>query len=48
MGVLKAAITAMAILVLVTTALAFIRTDKWWMRLCDFPRLQIAHVGLIL
>ena len=47
MGVLKATITALAGLVLVTTALAFIRTDEWWVRLCDFPRLQIAYVGLI-
>jgi endonuclease/exonuclease/phosphatase (EEP) superfamily protein YafD len=48
MGVLKATITALAVLVLVTTALAFIRTDEWWVRLCDFPRLQITYAGLIL
>jgi endonuclease/exonuclease/phosphatase (EEP) superfamily protein YafD len=48
MGVLKATITALALLVLVTTALAFIRTDEWWVRVCDFPRLQITSVGLIL
>jgi endonuclease/exonuclease/phosphatase (EEP) superfamily protein YafD len=48
MGVLKVTITALAVLVLASTALAFIRTDAWWVRLCDFPRLQIAYAGLIL
>jgi endonuclease/exonuclease/phosphatase (EEP) superfamily protein YafD len=48
MRVLKATITALAVLVLVTTAVAFIRTDEWWVRVFDFPQLQIAYVGLIL
>jgi endonuclease/exonuclease/phosphatase (EEP) superfamily protein YafD len=48
MGVLKVTIAALAVLVVVTTALAFIRTDEWWVRINDFPRLQIAYAGLIL
>jgi endonuclease/exonuclease/phosphatase (EEP) superfamily protein YafD len=32
--------------VVLATALPFIRTGRWWVRVCDFPRLQLAAVGL--
>ena len=35
-----------AALVLLTTVLPLIRTGYWWVRLCDFPRLQIACAGV--
>ncbi|HNR14273.1 MAG TPA: endonuclease/exonuclease/phosphatase family protein [Thermodesulfobacteriota bacterium] len=31
--------------VCVATALPFIRTDEWWVRIFDFPRLQIFVIG---
>ena len=33
--------------IVVTTALPFIRKGYWWVRIWDFPRLQIAAVGLL-
>jgi endonuclease/exonuclease/phosphatase (EEP) superfamily protein YafD len=47
-GVLRFLISALAALVLVGTALPFIKTDEWWVRVFDFPRLQMAALGLIL
>ncbi len=35
----------LAVVVVATTVLPFIRTDEWWVRVCDFPRLQIAVTG---
>jgi endonuclease/exonuclease/phosphatase (EEP) superfamily protein YafD len=48
MAVLKGTIFALTVLVLAGTALPFLRTDEWWVRVFDFPRLQIACLGLIL
>ena len=33
-------------LVVITTLLPMWRTPHWWVRLCDFPRFQIAVVGI--
>jgi hypothetical protein len=33
-------------LVIATTALPFFPTDVWWVRIFDFPRVQIAVVGI--
>jgi endonuclease/exonuclease/phosphatase (EEP) superfamily protein YafD len=35
----------LAVAVVATTVLPFIPTDEWWVRVCDFPRLQIAVTG---
>ena len=47
-GLLKVVLRLLAVSVVAVTLLAFIRTDEWWVRVCDFPRLQIATVGLAL
>lgn len=44
----KIILRLLAVAVVVGTALPFIRTDEWWVRICDFPRLQIAVVGFAL
>jgi endonuclease/exonuclease/phosphatase (EEP) superfamily protein YafD len=36
-----------AIFLCIITVLPFIRTDEWWVRIFDFPRLQILFLGLI-
>jgi hypothetical protein len=33
-------------IVVVATVLPFIRRSWWWVRVCDFPRLQLFVVGL--
>jgi endonuclease/exonuclease/phosphatase (EEP) superfamily protein YafD len=48
MRIFKITITALSLFVVVVTFLPFIRTDAWWVRVCDFPRLQIAVVGIFL
>ncbi|MEO7319548.1 MAG: endonuclease/exonuclease/phosphatase family protein [Chthoniobacteraceae bacterium] len=37
-----------AIVLVVVALLPFIRTNLWWVRLCDFPRLQVAGLALAL
>lgn len=48
---MKTAVTALltliALFLLVATALPLIREDDWWIRIFDFPRLQIAFVSFI-
>ena len=39
-------LATVAAVVVLATALPFIRTGRWWVRVCDFPRLQLAAVGL--
>lgn len=43
---MKVFLIAMGSLVIVTTILPFIRTGFWFVRIFDFPRLQIALVGI--
>ena len=38
---------SLALLVVVATALPLIRHDGWWIRIFDFPRLQILATGLL-
>ncbi|MBA4147005.1 MAG: endonuclease/exonuclease/phosphatase family protein [Verrucomicrobia bacterium] len=33
--------------VLVATFLTYIRTDEWWIRVFDFPRVQLLFIGLL-
>ena len=35
-------VTALVVLLVVATGLSLIETDEWWIRVFDFPRLQIA------
>ena len=41
-------VVVLSLAVLVTTVLPFWRTHLWWVRVCDFPRLQIAIAAVIL
>ncbi|MFO7529903.1 MAG: endonuclease/exonuclease/phosphatase family protein [Marinobacter sp.] len=45
---MKLVLVALALLVVVATALPFLRFDQWWIRVLDFPRGQIAITGIIL
>jgi endonuclease/exonuclease/phosphatase (EEP) superfamily protein YafD len=47
MTALKIGILSLGILMSVATALPFVRTDQWWIRAFDFPRLQLAGLGLL-
>ena len=38
----------MAMAMILITALPLWRTSRWWVRLCDFPRYQVAAVAIIL
>lgn len=42
---LKTSLRLLAVFVIAMTALPFVPTDEWWVRVCDFPRLQIAVTG---
>lgn len=45
---MKIVLVAMALLLVVATALPFLRFDQWWIRVLDFPRGQIAVAGILL
>lgn len=45
---MKTVLLALAVLLLIVTALPLLRFDQWWIRVFDFPRTQIAVVGLVL
>ena len=38
---------SLCVLMSAFTALAFVETDEWWIRILDFPRLQIAGVLIV-
>jgi endonuclease/exonuclease/phosphatase (EEP) superfamily protein YafD len=42
------ALYVLCLLVIVATALPIWRTSRWWVRLCDFPRFQIALLAAAL
>jgi endonuclease/exonuclease/phosphatase (EEP) superfamily protein YafD len=44
--VLEAALWVTGAVVVLATVLPFIRRGWWWVRVCDFPRLQLFVVGL--
>lgn len=44
---MKIVLTIAALLVAVATVLPLVRHDDWWIRVFDFPRLQIAVIGLL-
>lgn len=41
---LRTALVILGFLGIITTALPFLRVDAWWVRIFDFPRLQIAFL----
>ncbi|MFN7141850.1 MAG: endonuclease, partial [Limisphaerales bacterium] len=47
MELLRFLLNFLVVAICVATALPFIRTDRWWVRLLDFPRLQWFFIGLV-
>ena len=47
MKFLRLAAELLGIFVCVATVLPFIRTDEWWVRMFDFPRLQLLLMGFL-
>jgi endonuclease/exonuclease/phosphatase (EEP) superfamily protein YafD len=45
MNVLHAAAVAVGSVMIVATALPLLRGNAWWIRVCDFPRLQITLIS---
>ena len=43
---LEAALWVLGGIMVLATALPFSRTGSWWVRVCDFPRLQLFALGL--
>ena len=39
---MKSALFILGILFILATALPIVRSEEWWIRVFDFPRLQIA------
>ena len=46
MSLLALGLYVISTLVIAATLLPFWRTHRWWVRLCDFPRFQVAILGL--
>ena len=47
MAVLSIVLLVLAVVVVVATALSLSRAPYWWVRMCDFPRAQIAVLGVL-
>lgn len=45
---LKLALAGLSLVVIVQTALSFVRSRAWWVRIFDFPRAQIAALSALL
>jgi len=45
---LKLALAVLSLVVIVQTALSFVRGRAWWIRIFDFPRVQIAALSALL
>lgn len=45
--ILEAVLITLSLLLITATALPFIRRDEWWIRMFDFPRMQIALGGVV-
>ncbi len=45
--ILRIVLLGLALVFVVATALPFIREPHWWIRVLDFPRVQLAVVGLV-
>ncbi|MFN2359637.1 MAG: endonuclease/exonuclease/phosphatase family protein [Marinobacter sp.] len=45
---MKTVLLVLAQLVVIATALPFLRVDQWWIRVLDFPRAQIVVVGIVI
>ena len=44
---MKIALIAIGVLMVVATVLPLLRKDAWWVRIFDFPRLQITFITAI-
>lgn len=44
---MNAALIGIGIVMMVATALPWLRRDEWWIRIFDFPRLQVAVITII-
>lgn len=44
---MKVVLLVLSVLFIVATALPFIRTPTWWIRIFDFPRAQLAALGVV-
>jgi endonuclease/exonuclease/phosphatase (EEP) superfamily protein YafD len=44
---MKAVLLVLAVFFIVATALPFLREPYWWIRIFDFPRAQLAAIGVI-
>ena len=47
MDTLRLVLSALAVVLVVATALPFVRSSEWWIRMFDFPRMQIAAVAVV-
>ncbi len=47
MKILEVIAYTVAVFVIATTFASFLRTDLWWIRIFDFPRMQLLVVGLV-
>ena len=45
--ILEAVLVTLSLFFIAATALPFIRSDEWWIRMFDFPRMQIALGGVV-
>ena len=45
MGGLRVIVDLVALMIIVVTVLPISRSHRWWIRLCDFPRFQVAILG---
>ena len=46
MSGLRFILDLLGILIIVATVLPLSRSDRWWVRLCDFPRFQVAVLAI--
>ena len=46
MSGLRFILNLLGILIIVATVLPLSRSDRWWVRLCDFPRFQVAVLAI--
>jgi endonuclease/exonuclease/phosphatase (EEP) superfamily protein YafD len=46
LNILLLALNILALLVIVATLLPLFQVDEWWVRVCDFPRVQILLIGV--
>ena len=48
MNVIVGVLYALGALAIAATLLPIWKTTRWWVRVCDFPRFQIALIALVI